>query len=139
MKKPKTKYSQTVDGTKLSPGKIALRASLAVGIILLLSALIFVFLPQIYLNGLLKSRIIDAFQKAYPEYSLKIAGVNYNILKNRLECDSISLTKISADKRRMIPTARLARNAILPGESFLPSMVCRYLVFICFMAMLLFL
>ena len=96
MKKPKTKYSQTVDGTKLSPGKIALRASLAVGIILLLSALIFVFLPQIYLNGLLKSRIIDAFQKAYPEYSLKIAGVNYNILKNRLECDSISLTKIDA-------------------------------------------
>ena len=94
MKKTKSKYSQTVDGRQLTPGKIALRASLAVGIILLVSALIFVFLPQVYLNGLLESRIIDAFQKAYPEYSLKIAGVNFNILKNRLECDPISLTKI---------------------------------------------
>ncbi len=96
MKQMKTKYLHTIDGRKLSPGRIALRASLAVGIILLLSALVFVFLPQVYLDGLLKSRIIDAFQKAYPEYSLKIAGVNYNILKNRLECDSISLTKIDA-------------------------------------------
>ena len=94
MTKTKSKYSQTGDGRKLTPGKIALRASLAVGIILLVSALIFVFLPQVYLNGFLESRIIDAFQKAYPEYSLKIPGVNFNILKNRLECDPISLTKI---------------------------------------------
>ena len=96
MKKLKIKFLQTVDGRKLSPGKIALRASLAVGIILLLSALIFVFLPQVYLNGFLESRIIDAFQKAYPEYSLKIAGLNFNVLRNRLDCDSISLTKVDA-------------------------------------------
>ncbi len=96
MKKLKIKYLHTADGTKLSPGKIALRASLAVGIIILLSALIFVFLPQVYLDGLLESRIIDAFQKAYPEYSLKIAGLNFNVLRNRLDCDSISLTKVDA-------------------------------------------
>jgi hypothetical protein len=94
MKKLRIKYLQTIDGRKLSPGKITLRTSLAVGIILLLFALIFIFFPQTYLNGFLKNRIIDSFAKAYPEYSLKIAGVNYNILRNRLQCDSISLTKI---------------------------------------------
>ncbi len=96
MKKLKINLLHTIDGRKLSPGKIALRTTLAAGIALLLVVLIFIFVPQIYLDGLLKSRIIEAFSKAYPEYSLKIAGVNFNILKNRLECDSISLTKIDA-------------------------------------------
>ncbi|MHB1688699.1 MAG: hypothetical protein ACYCVH_15205 [Ignavibacteriaceae bacterium] len=96
MKKLKIKYLQTINWRKLSPGKIALYTSLVVGIILLLFALIFLFFPQTYLNGFLKNRIIDAFTKTYPEYSLKIAGVNFNVLKNRIECDSISLTKIDS-------------------------------------------
>jgi hypothetical protein len=68
-------------------------ASLAVGIILILLVLIFLFFPQTYLNGFLKIRIKDSFAKAYPEYTLKIADVNFNFLKNRIECDSVSLTK----------------------------------------------
>jgi hypothetical protein len=96
VRKLKINLSHTIDGRKLPPGKIALRTAIAAGITLLLVALIFVFVPQIYLDGLLKDRIIGAFAKAYPEYSLKIAGINFNILKNRLECDSISLTKIDA-------------------------------------------
>jgi hypothetical protein len=96
MKKLKIKYLQTINWKKSSPGKTALRTSVAVGIVLLLFALIFIFFPQTYLDGFLKSRIIDAFAKGYPEYSLKIADVNFNVLKNRIECDSISLRKINS-------------------------------------------
>lgn len=93
MKKLKIRHLQTIAWRKLSPGKIALYSSMTVGIIILLFAIIFFFFPQTYLNGFLKNRIIDAFKKEYPEYSLNIAGVNFNVLKNRIECDSISLTK----------------------------------------------
>jgi hypothetical protein len=103
MKKLMIKYFKTIYSRKHfpkeripSPGKIALYTSFAVGIILLLFVLIFFFFPQTYLDGYLKNRVIDAFAKAYPEYSLKIADVNYNIFKNRIECDSILLTKIDS-------------------------------------------
>ncbi len=96
MKKLKIRHLQPINWKKSSSGKIALYASFSVGIILLLFALIFFLFPETYFNGFLKNRVIDVFTKAYPEYSLKIAGVNFNILKNRIECDSISLTKIDS-------------------------------------------
>ncbi len=93
MKRIKIRYLQTINWRNLSLGKIALFSSIALGIIIFFFALIILFIPQTYLNGFLKNRITDAFTKAYPEYSLNIAGVNFNVLKNRIECDSISLTK----------------------------------------------
>ncbi|MHB8853310.1 MAG: hypothetical protein ACYC6P_08160 [Ignavibacteriaceae bacterium] len=93
MKKLRIKHLQTITWRKLSAGKIVLYSGIAVGIIIIFFALVFLFFPQTYLNGFLKYRIIDAFTKAYPEYSLTIARVNFNVLKNRIECDSISVTK----------------------------------------------
>ncbi len=98
---------QTIDWRNFSRGKIALYTGLAVGIILLSFALIFFFFPQTYLNGFLKNRIIDAFAKSYPEYSLKIDDVNFNILKNRIECDSISFTKFDSTFTCRISTLSL--------------------------------
>ncbi len=92
MKILRNKYLHTIDRKKLSRRQIAIFTSLAVGILLFLSVLIFLFFPQTYLNGFLKDRIIDAFTKSYPEYSLKIEGVNFNVLKNRIECDTIFIT-----------------------------------------------
>ncbi len=93
MEKIKFKHFQTINWRKLSPDKITLFSSIAARTILILFALIILFFPQTYLNGFLKIRIIDSFTKAYPEYSLNIARVNFNVLNNRVECDSITLTK----------------------------------------------
>lgn len=109
MIKLKIKYLQTIYWRKLSPGKIALHASFAAGIIMLLVVLIFLFFPQIYLNGFIKNHIIDSFAKAYPEYSIKINDVNFDILKNHLECNSILLTKTDSSISCKIKTISLNR------------------------------
>ncbi len=100
---------QTINWRKFSPGKIALYTGLAIGIILLSFALVFLFFPQTYLNGFLKNRIVDTFEKSYPEYSLKIADVNFNILKNSIQCDSILLTKFDSTLSCSISTLSLSR------------------------------
>lgn len=96
MNEMKIKYLPSINWRKLSSKKIALYTSFTIGSISFLCILIFLFFPQTYLNGFLKNRIIDAFAKAYPECSLKIANVNFSILKSHIECDSISLTKLDS-------------------------------------------
>ena len=73
--------------SKLSPRKIAAFAGLAVAAVILFSVLVFLFFPVTYINGYLKNQIIKAFTRAYPAYSMRIAGVHYNIWKNRIGCD----------------------------------------------------
>jgi hypothetical protein len=58
--------------------------------------MVFFVMPHGYLDGFLKDRIIKALGDAYPEYSIRIAGLQYRIMENRLECDSIDLTKIDS-------------------------------------------
>ena len=81
---------------KLSPQKVAAYASLAVGIIVLVCVLVFLFFPDTYINGYFKNQIIKAFTRAYPAYSIRIAGVHYNIWENRIGCDGIALTSIDS-------------------------------------------
>jgi hypothetical protein len=40
---------------------------------------------------LLKDRVTNDFTKAYPSYSIKLGKLHYNVWKNRLGCDSITL------------------------------------------------
>ncbi len=82
--------------SKLSPRKVAAYAGLAVGAVVLICALVFLFFPDTYINGYLKNQIIKAFTRAYPAYSIRIAGVHYNIWKNRIGCDLIALTSIDS-------------------------------------------
>jgi len=96
MKKLKINYIQSINWKSLSPGKKALYTTLSIAIALTFFVIIILSLPKIYLNNFLKNQIIDSFAKAHPEYSLKINDVNLNILKNRAECNSISLTKIDS-------------------------------------------
>jgi hypothetical protein len=75
---------------RLSPGKITVCASI------LLLACALVFLPAVYLDGFLKGRITRALVEAYPAYTIQIARMHYNILENRLDCDSVVLMKIDS-------------------------------------------
>jgi hypothetical protein len=93
MKRLNIKHLQTINWKGFTTGKKVLFTSLFLAIIIFVLLIIFLSFPQTYLNGFLKNKIIYEFTKAYPEYSLKIADVNFNFLKNRIECDSIEIAK----------------------------------------------
>jgi hypothetical protein len=76
---------------KLSLQKIAKYVGLIIGSIILLCVLIFVFIPDPFINSLLKNRITKALTEAYPADSIKFGDLHYSVWQNRLGCDSISL------------------------------------------------
>jgi hypothetical protein len=103
MKRTKIKYLRQVILKKPirerrvpAHGRKALYIIISVVMILLLFVFIFLLFPQTYLDGYIKNRVTDAFAKAYPEYSIRFADVNLNILKNRIEFDSIYMTRLDS-------------------------------------------
>lgn len=76
---------------ELSLGKVAKYASLIIGVAILISSLIFIFFPDPFINTFLKDRITKAFTESYPAYSIQLGNMHYNVWKNRLVCDSITL------------------------------------------------
>lgn len=89
---PKQTNHGPANRSKLSLRKVAAYAGLAVGAIVLVCVLVLLFFPDTYINGYFKNQIVKAFTRAYPAYSIRIAGVHYNIWKNRIGCDGITLT-----------------------------------------------
>jgi len=81
---------------KLSPLKIALYAGFAVGAIVLVCALAVLLFPDPLVNRFVKPRITKAFAEAYPEYSMHIADMNYNVFKNRFGFDSVALSAVDS-------------------------------------------
>ncbi|MHB8906478.1 MAG: hypothetical protein ACYC6D_10195, partial [Melioribacteraceae bacterium] len=71
--------------------KIAKYTGIIVGTIILICVLIFIFFPDPFINAFLKDRITKTFTEAYPAYSIKLGDMHYNVWKNRLGCDSITL------------------------------------------------
>lgn len=76
--------------------KFAVYPFLSVGAIVLVSALVFLFYPDAFINTFLKGRITEAFREAYPAYSIRIGGIHYNIRENRIGFDSVALTTIDS-------------------------------------------
>lgn len=76
---------------KKSPRKVVKFASIAIGTIIIICVLLFIFFPDPFINTLLKDQIKKAFKEEYPAYSLQLGDMHYNFWSNRLGCDSISL------------------------------------------------
>src|SRR4030066_188993 len=116
--------------SKLSPRKVAAYAGLAFGAVVLICALVFLFFPDTYINGYLKNQIIKAFTRAYPAVSIRIAGVHYNIWKNRIGCDLIALTSTdstfscSIAKFSVSGVERVQKNPIPDSSSSMQSDGC---------------
>jgi hypothetical protein len=85
----------SIDWRKLSPLKIALYAGYAVGAIVLVCMLALLLFPDPLVNRFIKPRITKAFAEAYPAYSLRIADMNYSVLKNRFGFDSVALKAVN--------------------------------------------
>ena len=75
----------------ISLRKVVKYASIAIGTIIIICVLLFIFFPDPFINTLLKDRIKKAFKEEYPAYSLQLGDIHYNFWNNRLGCDSILL------------------------------------------------
>jgi len=90
MKTPQIKNVSFNEG-KLLLFKTVKYVSLVIGSVLLICLLIFIFFSDPLINKYLKNGIVNDLSKAYPEYSIKLGDMHYNVWKNRLVCDSIIL------------------------------------------------
>jgi hypothetical protein len=84
------------DLRKLLPLKIALYAGFVVGAIVLVCVLAFLLFPDSIVNRFVKPRIEKAFTEAYPAYSIRIADMNYSVLRNRFGFDSVALSAVDS-------------------------------------------
>ena len=63
---------------------------------MLVCVLTFLFFPDPLVNRFVKPRITRAFAEAYPAYSIRIADMNYSVLKNRFGFDSVALSAVDS-------------------------------------------
>ncbi|PKL82084.1 MAG: hypothetical protein CVV24_11965 [Ignavibacteriae bacterium HGW-Ignavibacteriae-3] len=77
-------------GRKYLP-KFLRYAGYAIGSLIIIGLLTVILFSDSLLNAFLKDKITKSFSEAYPAYSLQLGDMHYNIWKNRLGCDSITL------------------------------------------------
>jgi hypothetical protein len=77
---------------RMPPLKVASYAGFAVGVLMLVSGLALLLFADPLVNKFIKPRITTAFLEAYPAYSIRIASMNFNVLKNSLGFDSVALS-----------------------------------------------
>jgi hypothetical protein len=78
---------------KLSLWKITKYLGFVFGTLILICLLVFILFTDPLINKFLKVPITNAFTEAYPEYSLQLGEMHYDIWKNRLGSDSIILKR----------------------------------------------
>ena len=76
---------------KLTFRKSVKWGSYIIGVVILISLLIFISFPDPFINSFVRNQIIKGFEKGYPAYTIKLGDMHYNIWKNRLAFDSITL------------------------------------------------
>lgn len=70
------------------------RIFLIVAAVLVVAIIAFVSMPDPFINGYVKVRNIEAFERAFPEYQLEIGDLHYHAWSNRLECESVELRDV---------------------------------------------
>jgi hypothetical protein len=83
-----------IGGRKLSPLRIASFMGIAAGAVVLLCVLALLIFSDPLVNKFVKPRITKAFVEALPEYSLRIADMNYSVLRNRFGFDSVAVRAV---------------------------------------------
>lgn len=63
-----------------------------VGAVVLTCALTALFFVDPFVNSFIKPKIVAAIAEAFPAYRVQIGEMTYSPLRNRLECDSVSVT-----------------------------------------------
>jgi len=84
-------HSQKSHAIYNSRWRIVAWTGLATGVLAVVCIVAFLLFPDTLVNQFLKGRNIRTFEKTYPEYSLQLAGLSYDISEDRLGCDSVWL------------------------------------------------
>ena len=83
----------SADRKKL-PGRKALGiASLALGIVVLVCVVGYLSFPDAFVRRFVEERITKGFAASYPDYSIRISGMHFDIMKNRITCDTVTLSR----------------------------------------------
>jgi hypothetical protein len=91
MKEHKQREHSATGRRRLSPLKIASRAGIAIGLIVLACVLTVLVFPDPLVNWFIKPRITEALAKAYPAYSIRVSAMNFSVFKNRFGFDFAEL------------------------------------------------
>ncbi|HTK83151.1 MAG TPA: hypothetical protein VL633_12760 [Bacteroidota bacterium] len=119
--------SPSTDRRKLSPLKIVWYAGVAVGGIAILCVLMFLCFPNPIVNKFIKPRMLKSFADAHPGYSLRTGDMNYNVWKNRLGCDSLTLKtdgvtcSMASVSVKGIDWMKILRQTDVPSDPFMSS------------------
>lgn len=71
--------------------KIAIYTTVVLGFIAIVSVIVLLLLPDIFVNKFLKDLAESEFRSAYPEYSLTIADLNINLLNSHVELGDVEI------------------------------------------------
>lgn len=72
--------------------------SLLIGVIVIFCAGIIILFPALFINKYIENKIEQEFSKVYPEYSLKIFNLKFEIIENTIAIDSATI--VSDNKTR---------------------------------------
>ena len=81
----------TTGRRRQSPSNLARKAILAAGAVVLVCAAVALLFHDSLLNTFIKPKITQGLAEAYPAYSIRIAGLSYGILRDRVELDSVTV------------------------------------------------
>src|ERR1017187_8015873 len=76
---------------KFSGRRILGIASLAIGVVVLACVVVFLSFPDAFVQRFVEERVTRRLAAAYPGYSIRISGMHFNIVENRLACDTVML------------------------------------------------
>jgi hypothetical protein len=82
-----------VDRQKPSGRKALGIGLLAFGVVVLACVVIFLSFPGAFLQRFVEGRITKSFAASYPGYAIRVSGMRFDIMKNRIACDSVNLAR----------------------------------------------
>ena len=73
--------------------KILRFSALVLGLVVLVCGAVVFFFPDALLQRVVEGRLTTALRESYPGASLRLSGVHYNVMANRIACDTAWLSR----------------------------------------------
>ena len=78
---------------KLTGRRVLGITSLAFGVVVLVCVVVYLSFPDAFVQRFVEERITRGFAALYPEYSLRITGMHFDVMANRISCDTVMLRR----------------------------------------------
>lgn len=85
--------SGAVNRKKLTGRKALGVVSLAFGVVVLVCVVVYLSFPDAFLQRFVEERITKGFAASFPDYALRISGMHFEVMENRIACDTVMLSR----------------------------------------------